>query len=525
MYQQPNQAKTPNLFTPNYGGAPLGQNPNPALVNNQLQYQRQLAQQQALQRNQAMQIQNAQRAQQMQNMQNAQLLNAQKMQQAQNMQKLPKPQQMQNNIKIQNNQIPNTMNQQVVIGSDGKMYAAVQNQKNVINPIQNIQQQANLNKNQGTILKNNIAQPFQDRKLLAASHNPMVLGHTLEPINQNQKNNHQILQNQQQQNLLYQHHQQVKKEIVNQPINPQPKRETLRQGQQQQNMPLIDNLKNTAFMPIPNAQEAHINQQQKQTQKQTKANSNPTKKSVTLMTVNSLAMMEYDKYPEVESSTKNLHNISGYGANSFNGISKNYNEDKYKKIVDEKRDITINGVTNKVNISYFGVFDGHGGDKCSIFLKDNMHNFLFNSKNFPSNPLQSIYDSFQTAENMFYKEAVKNGKLLDKSGSCAVIALFIDNILYSINLGDSRALYSRSSGQELYQITRDHKPNDTIEKTRVEKSGGKVYYANKTVINGKEVTLTEEQFGKNFTFPYRLLPSGLAVSIIFYNNLGCKNYW
>ena len=525
MHQQPNQAKTPNLFTPNYGRVPLDQNPNPALVNNQLQYQRQLAQQQALQRNQAMQIQNAQRAQQMQNMQNAQLLNAQKMQQAQNMQKLPKPQQMQNNIKIQNNQIPNTMNQQVVIGPDGKMYAAVQNQKNVINPIQNIQQQANLNKNQGTILKNNIAQPFQDRKLLAASHNPMVLGHTLEPINQNQKNNHQILQNQQQQNLLYQHHQQVKKEIVNQPINPQPKRETLRQGQQQQNMPLIDNLKNTAFMPIPNAQEAHINQQQKQTQKQTKANSNPTKKSVTLMTVNSLAMMEYDKYPEVESSTKNLHNISGYGANSFNGISKNYNEDKYKKIVDEKRDITINGVTNKVNISYFGVFDGHGGDKCSIFLKDNMHNFLFNSKNFPSNPLQSIYDSFQTAENMFYKEAVKNGKLLDKSGSCAVIALFIDNILYSINLGDSRALYSRSSGQELYQITRDHKPNDTIEKTRVEKSGGKVYYANKTVINGKEVTLTEEQFGKNFTFPYRLLPSGLAVSIIFYNNLGCKNYW
>jgi hypothetical protein len=45
--------------------------------------------------------------------------------------------------------------------------------------------------------------------------------------------------------------------------------------------------------------------------------------------------------------------------------------------------------------------------------------------------------------------------------------------------------------------------------------GGKVYYANKTVVNGVEVILKKEQFGKGFTFPYRLSPSGLAVSIYF----------
>ena len=39
-----------------------------------------------------------------------------------------------------------------------------------------------------------------------------------------------------------------------------------------------------------------------------------------------------------------------------------------------------------------------------------------------------------------------------------------------------------------------------------------MYYANKTVVNGIEITLKEEQFGKGFTFPYRLDPSGLAVS-------------
>ena len=86
-------------------------------------------------------------------------------------------------------------------------------------------------------------------------------------------------------------------------------------------------------------------------------------------------------------------------------------------------------------------------------------------------------------------------------------------MLYAINLGDSRALYSRDGGKEYYQITRDHKPNDPKERARIENAGGQVYYANKTVINGVEVTLKEEQFGPGFKFPYRFAPSGLSVSL------------
>lgn len=106
----------------------------------------------------------------------------------------------------------------------------------------------------------------------------------------------------------------------------------------------------------------------------------------------------------------------------------------------------------------------------------------------------------------------KNNVLLDKSGSCALIILIIDNLLYAINLGDSRALYSYNGGQCLYQITRDHKPNDEIEKRRIEKVGGKVYYANTITRNGKEIKLKEEDFGKGFSFPYRVFPGKIAVS-------------
>ena len=90
--------------------------------------------------------------------------------------------------------------------------------------------------------------------------------------------------------------------------------------------------------------------------------------------------------------------------------------------------------------------------------------------------------------------------------------LIINNILYSINLGDSRALYSYDSGKCLLQITRDHKPNDEIEKKRIEKAGGKVYYANTITRNGKEIELKEEDFGEGFSFPYRISPGKIAVS-------------
>ena len=101
----------------------------------------------------------------------------------------------------------------------------------------------------------------------------------------------------------------------------------------------------------------------------------------------------------------------------------------------------------------------------------------------------------------------------------------INDVLFAINLGDSRALYSYDTGKYLYQITRDHKPNDEIEKKRIENAGGKVFYANFTIVNGQKVVLKEEQFGPGFTFPWRVLPGGLAVSFYILINLGRKNYW
>ena len=246
---------------------------------------------------------------------------------------------------------------------------------------------------------------------------------------------------------------------------------------------------------------------------------NIEKKKITAscLSVSTLSDLPYQKYPQAKHSNESSENFSGFGVNSYNGKVKNYNEDRIKVVTQEvmqsKKD------PNKTfNISYFSIFDGHSGKKCSDFLKKRFFEFLIKSTFFPDEPLRAIREAFQKAEAHFFKKAYDpvNKVLLDKSGSCALIMLIINDILYSINLGDSRALYSYDSGKCLLQITRDHKPNDDIEKKRIEKVGGKVYYANTITRNGIEIELKEEDFGEGFTFPYRISPGKIAVNNIFY---------
>ena len=86
------------------------------------------------------------------------------------------------------------------------------------------------------------------------------------------------------------------------------------------------------------------------------------------------------------------------------------------------------------------------------------------------------------------------------------------SLLIQDNLGDSRALYSYDSGNKLYQVTRDHKPNDRRERERIEKAGGSVYKDNMVKINGKMVQVQDKDLPEGVVFPYRINPGNIAVS-------------
>lgn len=65
--------------------------------------------------------------------------------------------------------------------------------------------------------------------------------------------------------------------------------------------------------------------------------------------------------------------------------------------------------------------------------------------------------------------------MLDRSGSCAIVAMLIETKVYVINVGDSRAIMSCDGGNFCVNLSVDHKPNDDREQKRILENGGRVY--------------------------------------------------
>ena len=68
--------------------------------------------------------------------------------------------------------------------------------------------------------------------------------------------------------------------------------------------------------------------------------------------------------------------IIGYAANTNQGIIRDYNEDRVSIVLNIMQPPTKKDVQNRPKCSFFGVFDGHGGNTCADFLRDNLHQFI-----------------------------------------------------------------------------------------------------------------------------------------------------
>ena len=91
------------------------------------------------------------------------------------------------------------------------------------------------------------------------------------------------------------------------------------------------------------------------------------------------------------------------------------------------------------------MFDGHGGSKCAEFLKDQLHNNIIIQPEFPSNIAKAITKGAHKTEDEFLAIAAPGpNKPHNKAGSCAIMIMVIDDDIYLLNVGDSRALCSES---------------------------------------------------------------------------------
>ena len=170
-------------------------------------------------------------------------------------------------------------------------------------------------------------------------------------------------------------------------------------------------------------------------------------------------------------------------------------------------------------ISYFAIFDGHNGDHCAEFLRQNLLQFIYTNPNFPKNIEKSIREAFIKADEEYLnnysliKDDINsnmnyNLDYCNNSGSCGLILLLIDTKIYIANVGDSRCIISCNNGKIQRDVTRDHKPEFPYEKKRIYNNGGNIY---------RNETIFQEDFlnklnNKVLLGPYRVNPGKLSVS-------------
>lgn len=83
-------------------------------------------------------------------------------------------------------------------------------------------------------------------------------------------------------------------------------------------------------------------------------------------------------YEPTRFSDKSYGVIRAFAVCTNQGLVRNYNEDRVAIVLNILR--PNNKPQNEYwpNCSFFGVYDGHGGNKCAEFLRNNLHQYVIN---------------------------------------------------------------------------------------------------------------------------------------------------
>ena len=147
-------------------------------------------------------------------------------------------------------------------------------------------------------------------------------------------------------------------------------------------------------------------------------------------------------------SSKAFGSVKAFAANTNVGTVRKANEDRISIILNVIQPATkAPRVSNDKwpKLQIFGVYDGHGGSKCAEYLKDNLHNNIILEPSFPHDIADAIQRGAEKTEDDFLKLVCPSpDQPHNKAGSCAIMILVINDDIYILNVGDSRALCSIS---------------------------------------------------------------------------------
>lgn len=165
--------------------------------------------------------------------------------------------------------------------------------------------------------------------------------------------------------------------------------------------------------------------------------------------------------------TKKLHFVTA----AYSGIGRRKtNEDTHVIIEDLVPDLKPSD-----RLSFFAVYDGHGGSATSEACKDVVHRSIMDHPLFGTSEMPTaIRDGFAKVDERI------NLPEGDKSGSTAVIGFLHGRTLYVADIGDSECVIGsqeiKAGPYKSELLSKKHKPTDADEKARIEQAGGMVVF-------------------------------------------------
>ncbi|KAJ5863317.1 hypothetical protein N7455_007385 [Penicillium solitum] len=146
-------------------------------------------------------------------------------------------------------------------------------------------------------------------------------------------------------------------------------------------------------------------------------------------------------------------------------------EDAHATILDLQAKYT--GITDKPTdpehrLAFFGVYDGHGGDKVALFTGENLHKIVSRQDAFAKGDIeQALKDGFLATDRAILEDPRYEEEV---SGCTASTAIISQKKIWVANAGDSRSVLGVKGRAK--PLSFDHKPQNEGEKARITAAGG-----------------------------------------------------
>jgi len=148
------------------------------------------------------------------------------------------------------------------------------------------------------------------------------------------------------------------------------------------------------------------------------------------------------------------------------------NEKGYKPGFDSPNQDNAFIVTTKTGVDIYGICDGHGpfGHLVSFRVAQTVPYFLTRHEDFEKNMEKALKKAFQEAQQDLHDFAAKEDLNFESSGSTCSLLMLEGQKIHIATLGDSRIMVSSYNRHDsrLIKESKDHKPGDEEEKTRIE---------------------------------------------------------